>query len=62
LKLRVDLAERHLRQTDRSIAAIALETGYSDQSAFTRQFRRATGLSPREYRNAQGRGKSLDRD
>jgi AraC-like DNA-binding protein len=56
LKLRVDLAERHLRQTDRSIAAIALETGYSDQSAFTRQFRRATGLSPREYRNA------LDRD
>lgn len=50
LKLRIDLAQRLLIETDDPIASIALETGYSDQSAFTRQFRRATGLSPREYR------------
>ena len=53
MKTRIDLAQRLLVETDTSIAAIALEAGYSDQSAFTRQFRRATGLSPREYRRAR---------
>lgn len=52
LKLRIDCAERLLIESDDSIADIALLSGYSDQSAFTRQFRQATGLSPREYRNA----------
>lgn len=50
VKMRIDLAQRLLSETENAIAAIALESGYSDQSAFTRQFRRATGLSPREYR------------
>ncbi|EMI46762.1 AraC family transcriptional regulator [Rhodopirellula sp. SWK7] len=50
MKARIDLAENLLAETSHSIATIALESGYADQSAFTRQFRRATGLSPREYR------------
>lgn len=33
-----------------SIAAIAHECGYSDQSAFTRRFRAVTGMSPMEFR------------
>ena len=33
-----------------AIAVIALDCGYSDQSAFTRQFRQAVGLSPSECR------------
>ena len=53
LKLRLDHARRMLSETDDPIAAVALSSGYSDQSAFTRQFRRATGLSPREYRKAR---------
>ncbi|WDI41442.1 AraC family transcriptional regulator [Bremerella sp. P1] len=53
LKLRIDLAQRRLRTSDESISSIAMEAGYSDQSAFTRQFRRATGMSPRDYRNAR---------
>src|SRR5690606_14683959 len=52
LKLRVDLAQRLLRSSEESIASIALQAGYADHSAFTRQFRRATGMSPRDYRNA----------
>ncbi|RCS54123.1 AraC family transcriptional regulator [Bremerella cremea] len=52
LKLRIDLAQRLLRTSEESIASIALQAGYADQSAFTRQFRRATGMSPRDYRNA----------
>ncbi|WP_436717788.1 AraC family transcriptional regulator [Roseiconus lacunae] len=50
IQLKIDVAQRRLQQTDKSIATIALDVGYSDQSAFTRQFKQATGLSPREYR------------
>jgi len=41
-----------------SVAEIAHACGYADHSAFTRQFRRSTGLSPSEYRAlpAQARG------
>ncbi|MEM7314794.1 MAG: AraC family transcriptional regulator [Planctomycetota bacterium] len=53
IKSRIDLAQRRLVETDDTIAMIALGTGYADQSAFTRQFRRATGLTPSEYRGAR---------
>jgi AraC-like DNA-binding protein len=33
-----------------AIAAIAQQTGFSDQSALSRQFRQVTGFAPREYR------------
>jgi AraC-like DNA-binding protein len=36
-----------------SIAAIAHACGYADHSAFARQFKRSTGLSPRDYRALQ---------
>jgi AraC-like DNA-binding protein len=49
-KVRMDAAVRRLRGTNDPIAAIALDCGYSDQSAFTRQFRHTVGLSPSEYR------------
>ena len=49
-KVRMEIAVRRLRETNDPIAAIALDCGYSDQSAFTRQFRQTTGLSPSEYR------------
>lgn len=35
---------------DASVAEVAHACGYADHSAFTRQFRRLTGLSPREWR------------
>lgn len=50
-KTRMEAAERKLRQTGDTIAGIALACGYSDQSAFTRQFRQTTGLSPSIYRH-----------
>lgn len=50
LKTRISHASRGLIETDTSVADIAQEAGYADQSAFTRQFRRSTGLSPTEYR------------
>ncbi|MFG0254624.1 MAG: helix-turn-helix domain-containing protein [Rhodopirellula sp. JB053] len=55
MKARIDTAQNLLIGTDMSIASIGLEAGYADQSAFTRQFRRATGLTPREYRAVRKR-------
>jgi AraC family transcriptional regulator len=49
-RLRVDLARRRLADLDAPLAAIALEAGFSDQSHFTRTFRRVTGESPGRYR------------
>lgn len=50
LKQRLDLASRQLQESSRPIAEVALNAGYADQSAFTRQFQKATGLSPSEFR------------
>ena len=38
---------------DASIAGIAHACGYTDHSAFARQFRRSTGISPRDWRTHQ---------
>ncbi len=52
-KLRIDAAMRLLHEPG-SIAAVGQACGYSDQSAFTRQFRRLTGLTPGQYRALRG--------
>jgi AraC-like DNA-binding protein len=49
-RLRIDHAARQLAQSDLAIAEIALQAGFSDQSALSRQFRACTGFAPREYR------------
>jgi AraC-like DNA-binding protein len=43
-------AARRLLQRDLSIAEIALEVGFADQSHLTRQFQRLMGTSPARYR------------
>jgi AraC-like DNA-binding protein len=52
LKIRIDTAQRLLRESNEPIASVAQNAGYSDQSAFSRHFRKSTGLTPREYRAA----------
>ena len=49
-KTRLTAASGLLRGTTRPVAEIALACGYSDQSAFTRAFRGATGQTPLEHR------------
>jgi AraC-like DNA-binding protein len=49
-KVRMDAAVRRLRETEASIAKIALDCGYAEQSSFTRQFKATVGLSPARYR------------
>ena len=49
-KTRLTRAARLLRETDQSIAEIAVGCGFCDHSAFTRSFRNATGVTPTEFR------------
>jgi AraC-like DNA-binding protein len=50
-RVRITQALRLLRETNLTIADIAAQTGFSDQSYFDRRFRQAFGKSPREWRH-----------
>ncbi|NDR56811.1 AraC family transcriptional regulator [Aliiruegeria sabulilitoris] len=50
---RRDLAQGLLRDQQYSIAEIAYLTGFSEQSAFNRAFKRWTGATPASYRNGR---------
>jgi PAS domain S-box-containing protein len=52
-RLRIDQASERLRQTDEPLSQIALDCGYADQTAFSRQFRRTVGVSPGVYRRTR---------
>jgi AraC-like DNA-binding protein len=51
-KARVEAAAQALRDTDAALGGIAVDCGFYDQAAFSRQFRALTGMSPGEYRRA----------
>jgi AraC-like DNA-binding protein len=48
---RLARAEALLRETDLSVTEIALDLGYNEHANFTRAFRRATGLTPTDFRS-----------
>ena len=50
---RRDLAMRHLDDPRHSVTDVTFLLGFSQQSAFTRAFKRWTGISPTEYRAQQ---------
>ncbi|QJP95274.1 MULTISPECIES: AraC family transcriptional regulator [Pseudomonas] len=50
-KVRLEHAHR-LLHTELPITEVALQCGYTDHSAFTRQFKASTGFTPRQYRQA----------
>jgi AraC-like DNA-binding protein len=50
IKTRIQAVSQALAEQRRSIADIALSSGFCDQSSLSRQFKQLTGLSPRQYR------------
>ena len=50
IRSRIQAAIHELTHSQRSIAEIALMFGFSDQNAFTNQFRAVAGIPPRLYR------------
>ncbi len=55
LSLRLDHAVR-LLGSERSVAQVALESGFSDHSAFSRAFRRHVGTTPQAWRQMHDGG------
>ncbi len=51
---RMHLAERELRATSRSVAAVARSVGFASVSAFGAAFRLRFGVAPRRYRERRG--------
>jgi AraC-like DNA-binding protein len=61
---RMKLACEALALTSKPIVDVALECGFSEQSAFATQFRRAIGISPLKYRQRylmEAHGRRVDR-
>lgn len=50
---RMQLASRLLRDTQSSVASIALEVGYDSEAAFARAFKRLVGAPPAAWRRGQ---------
>lgn len=55
-RARIERACNRLRRTDAPISMVAQECGYGDQAAFTRQFRKSVGITPKAYRIVSARG------
>ena len=51
-QVRLEHAHRLLLHSELPITEVALQCGYTDHSAFTRQFKSSTGFTPRQYRQA----------
>jgi AraC family transcriptional regulator len=50
IQQRVEQAKMMLKRTDLAIADIALQVGFSSQSHLTQQFKRVTGMTPKQIR------------
>jgi AraC family transcriptional regulator len=50
IQQRVERAKVMLSKTDLAIADIALQVGFSSQSHLTQQFKRCTGMTPKQVR------------
>lgn len=50
IKTRMDYAINEMKQTDKTIAEIALSCGYQEKSNFSRAFTKYIGMNPMQYR------------
>jgi AraC family transcriptional regulator len=57
-KLRIEFACRLLTTEDTPLVEIALAAGFSDQSHFSKTFRRHMGISPAEFKKSYSRRKA----
>ncbi len=55
-KIRIEKARQKIITSNKTLVEIALETGFSDQSHFTRSFKKLTGLTPTEFRQMFRKG------
>ena len=58
-ELPVGQAKALLERSEAPIEEIARSVGYAHQSSFTAAFKRATGLSPAQWRAGRGAGRLM---
>ena len=51
IELRIELAKRYLKGSDKSVTEIAELCGYKSYVYFTKQFKKSVGMTPSEYRS-----------
>jgi AraC family transcriptional regulator len=51
-QVRIEFASRELSVSDAPLAEIAFTSGFSDQSHFSKTFKRLTGQTPAQFRKA----------
>ncbi len=49
-KIRIENARQQILSSNESLVEIALNTGFADQTHFTRSFKNVTGMTPAEFR------------
>lgn len=59
LKYRIDQAKNLLVNSDEKVSSIAREVGYSDSLAFSKIFKKESGLTPVEYRKSKRSNKII---
>jgi AraC family transcriptional regulator len=52
IRQRVEQAKHLLKQSERTVTAIALDCGFANQSHFARYFRQCTGMNPSQFRKS----------
>lgn len=52
---RMQVAANHLRDSNATVAAVALEVGYESEAAFSRAFKRLVGVCPAAWRRRHGK-------
>jgi len=58
-EVRLELAQDYVRDPNVTMTEIAFVLGFSEQSAFTRAFKRWTGLTPGQFRGSGGKTADL---
>jgi AraC family transcriptional regulator len=56
---RVEIAKVLLSETNNSLVEVAVQTGFSDQAAFTRAFAKVVGATPAKWRREHSRRRSI---
>ena len=59
--VRIEHAKELLVSTELYAYQIAVSTGFSDESYFSRIFKRATGMSPNKYRNKRTENNRIEK-